>query len=102
MYSERQYTRLTKLDLDIKFNSADNEAGRQRVALLMKSSKCFAHPDFPLNKSLRMYRVLLSMVDGQREATQHFTDLKVEGAVKDPDAAIVLMECHDKDEATVT
>ena len=51
---------------------------------------------------MRMYRVLNSMVDGQRKATQHFTDLKVEGAVKDPDAAVVLMERHEKDEAIVT
>ena len=102
MYSDKQYARLTKLDLAIKFNSADNEAGRRRVALLIRSSKSFAHPDYPQNKSMRMYRVLLSMIDGQRKATQHLTDLKVEGALKDPDAASVLMERHEKDEAIVT
>ena len=64
MYSDKQYARFTKLDLDIKFNLADNEAGRQRVALLMKNSKCFWHPDFPGNKTMRMYRVLNIMIDG--------------------------------------
>ena len=49
-----------------------------------------------------MYRVLLSMIDGQRKATLHLTDLKVEGAIKHPAAASLLMEKHEKDEALVT
>ena len=107
MYSEKQYTRLTKLELDIKYNVADinasvAEAGRQRVALLMKNCKCFWHPDFPGNKTMRMYRVLNNMTDGQRKATKHLTDLKAEGAVNDPDAAIHLIESHEKDEAMLS
>ena len=90
------------MDLDLKFDAANNEAGKQRVAFLIKSGESYAHPDYPQKKDMRMYRVLLSMIDGQRKATQHLTDLKVEGAIKDPAAASLLMEKHEKDEALVT
>ena len=90
------------MDLDLKFDAANNEDGRRRVAFLMKYIKSYAHPDYPQKKEMRMYRVLLSMIDGQRKATQHLTDLKVEGAIKDPAAASLLMEKHEKDEALVT
>ena len=46
-YMDKQYERLTQLDLEIRYDAATNPAGKAHVEFLMKHSKSFPHPDFP-------------------------------------------------------
>ena len=88
--------------MELKFDAANNPDGRQRVDFLIKNSKSFPHPDFPKQKKLRMYRVLLSMIDGSKKASQNTSSLDVNGGVADPDSATALMEAQQKQEALST
>ena len=49
-----------------------------------------------------MYRVLLSMIDGFKKASQNTSSLDVNGGVADPDSATALMEAQQKQEALST
>lgn len=61
----------------------------------MKNSQKFKHPDFPKRKDMIMYRVLLSMIDGQASRSQGYTDITTGGKIDDPGAASLLMEGYD-------
>ena len=50
-YMDKQYERLTQLDLEIRYDAATNPAGKAHVEFLMKNSKSFPHPDFPKIKA---------------------------------------------------
>ena len=49
-----------------------------------------------------MYRVLLSMIDGSKKASQNTSSLDVNGGVANPESATALMEAHQKQEALST
>ena len=102
MYICKQYWRFTQLDLELKFDAVNNPEGRKRVDFLIKNSKFFPHPDFPKQKELRMYRVLLSMIDGSKKASQNTSSLDVNGGVANPESATALMEAQQKQEALST
>ena len=88
--------------MELKFDAANNPEGRKRVDFLIKNSKFFPHPDFPKQKDLRMYRVLLSMIDGSKKASQNTSSLDVHGGITKPESATALMEAHQKQEALST
>ena len=46
-YMDKQYERLTQLDLELMYHAATNPAGKARVEFTMRYSKSFPHPDFP-------------------------------------------------------
>ena len=50
-YMDKQYERLTQLDLELMYHAATNPAGKARVEFIMRNSKSFPHPDFPKIKA---------------------------------------------------
>ena len=51
-YSSKEYVRMTRLELDLKYNSATHPEGKKTVDFLVKTSKSFPHPDYPKRKDL--------------------------------------------------
>ena len=49
-----------------------------------------------------MYRVLLSMIDGSKKASQNTSSLDVHGGIANPESATALMEAHQKQAALST
>ena len=49
-----------------------------------------------------MYRVLLSMIDGSKKASQNTSSLDVHGGITNPESATALMEAHQKQAALST
>mgnify|MGYP001307863007 CR=1 FL=1 len=95
-YMDKQYERLTQLDLEIRYDAATNPAGKAHVEFLMKNSKSFPHPDFPNNKSMRQYKVFKHLTDGTAASQKHTISLAASSGVTDSSAALALGEYQDK------
>ena len=95
-YMDKQYERLTQLDLEIRYDAATNPAGKAHVEFLMKNSKSFPHPDFPKNKSMRQYKVLKHLTEGTSASQKHTISLAASSGVTDSSAALALGEYQEK------
>lgn len=101
VYSNREYVRMTRLDLDIKYNSSANLDGKKLVDFLVKTSKCFPHPDYPNKKEMRQYRVLQHILEGKKNTSRSMTDLEAHGQITAPEAASILLANHERKAALV-
>ena len=100
-YSTKEYDRMTRLELDIKYKSAEYPEGKKIVDFLVKTSKSFAHPDYPKKKEMRQYRVLQHVLEGKKHTSRTMTDLDAHGQIASTEAASVLLANHERKAALV-
>ena len=91
-YNDSQYGWYTQLDLEIRFKAHKLKEGKERVKMLIKTSRKKKHPDYPKCKKMLMYRVLKSVVEGHRESATSGTEVKTKGEVEDGNVAEALIE----------
>ena len=100
-YSNREYVRMTRLELDLKYNSSTNPDGKKFVDFLVKTSKCFPHPDYPKRKEMRQYRVLQHILEGKKNSSRTMTDLHAQGQITASESASILLANHERNAALV-
>ena len=100
-YSTKEYDRMTRLELDIKYKSAEYPEGKKIVDFLVKTSKSFAHPDYPKKKEMRQYRVLQHVLEGKKNTSRTMTDLNAHGQIAATEAASILLANHERKAALV-
>lgn len=82
----------TKMDLDIKYQSATNPAGASYVSKLIAKAQTKAHPFFPKDKSMRLYKVLAEVSEGKRESNNKEKSYALEGSMEENDDAFKALE----------
>ena len=100
-YSKREYVRMTRLELDIKYHSSAKPDGKKFVDFLVKTSKSFPHPDYPKKKEMRQYRVLQHIIEGEKDTSRTMTDLHTHGQITAVESATILLANHERRAALV-
>ena len=82
----------TKMDLDIKYQSATNPAGAAYVNKLIAKAQSKPHPFFPKDKSMRLYKVLSEVSEGRRESNIKEKGYTLEGNMEENEDTFKALE----------
>lgn len=82
----------TKMDLDIKYQSATNPTGASYVNKLIAKAQTKAHPFFPKDKGMRLYKILAEVTEGKREASNKEKSYALEGSMEENEDAFKALE----------
>ena len=77
----------SQMDLELKYNVANNPSAAAFIQKIIKTAKSIAHPLFPKDKSMRMFQVLDNFTELRKDTDLHTKEAHMSGTVAGPTAA---------------
>lgn len=97
-YEEQQYGWFTKMDLMVKFQGFQHEEGRAYVEKVISGARTRPHPQWPKDPEMKLYRVLHSLVVGQRSESKREKGYAMESEVETKEGAEAVMAALKREE----